>query len=137
MSYCLMPNHVHLLIHQKDEKAMQEYLKSLMTSYSMYFNKRYKRVGPIFQSRYKASLIDKDSYMEHISRYIHLNPAKWQTYPFSSLSFYIGNKSAEWINTKEVLEKFSGSDDYLKFLEDYEDQKAMLDELKWEIANDI
>ncbi|QQS17911.1 transposase [Candidatus Saccharibacteria bacterium] len=77
LAYCLMPNHFHFFIYQYDEKAMYEFFKRITVSYSMYFNERYKRVGPVFQQRYRASLIYSDEYFLHISRYIHLNPREW------------------------------------------------------------
>ena len=69
-----MPNHIHLLVYQHQPQAMAQFMRSVLTSYSRYFNKRYKRSGSLFESRYKASLISDDAYLEHISRYIHLNP---------------------------------------------------------------
>lgn len=134
--YCLMPNHVHLLVYQHDEKAMAEFLHSLMTSYSMYYNQKYKHFGPVFQSRYLASLIDQDSYLEHITRYIHLNSKDWRTYPYSSIGYYTGNKHSSWLKPDKVLQKFSSTNDYLTFVRDYEDHKQMLDELKLELAHD-
>ena len=136
LSYCLMSNHVHILLFQKDETAMTEFMRALMTSYGMYFNRRHKRVGPVFQSRYKASRITADPYLQHISRYIHLNPHDWRNYPYSSLPYYLGDQSADWIKPGLILNIFSNSrSDYLAFVEDYEEQKEILDELKWELAD--
>ena len=137
VSYCLMPNHTHLLIFQHDERAIMELMRSLMTSYSMYFNLRYRRVGPVFQSRYRASIIDHQNYLEHISRYIHLNPDNWQTYEYSSLLYYSGHKTAEWLKPKTILDLFDDSfKSYKLFLSDYQSHKKMLEEMKWELAND-
>lgn len=135
VAYCLMPNHIHLLIHQRDKDSIARFMQSVMTSYSMYFNKRHDRVGPVFQSRYLASLVDQDGYLHHISRYIHLNPKDWQKYEYSSLPYYLGDRSAQWINPQPILELFdSNPQKYLSFVQDYEDQKNVLDELKWELA---
>jgi len=136
ISFCLMPTHIHLLIYQKDRDTITKFMRSLMTSYSMYINKKYKRSGPLFQSNYKASLIDQESYLHHISRYIHLNPQKWRNYPYSSLAYVMKEKQADWIDTQPILDLFDNKIyKYLRFVEDYEDQKTMLDELKWELAN--
>jgi hypothetical protein len=125
-----------MLVYQTDEYAITDLMRSVMTSYSMYFNKRYKRVGPVFQSRYKAVRIDQQNYLEHISRYIHLNPRAWQTYKFSSLDYYKKTKSAEWIKPSRILEIFDNdSEEYMQFLKDYEESKAMLDEIKWDLAD--
>lgn len=135
LAYALMPNHIHLFIYQKDECAIKDFMRSLLTSYSMYFNKVNKRVGPVFQSRYRASLISDDSYLQHISRYIHLNPLDWSKSNKSSLDFYTNKRQADWIKPAKILQLFDNSNDYIRFLEDYEGHKQMLDELKWELAN--
>ena len=135
LAYCLMSNHIHLLLYQKDETAMVEFMRSLMTSYSMYFNKKYRRVGPVFQSRYRASLISQDNYLEHITRYVHLNPKDWESYPFSSINYYKGLATAEWISPEKILELFPNKDQYIEFVRDYEGYKAMLDEIHWELAD--
>lgn len=135
IAFCLMSNHIHLFVYQQDSRAVPEFMKSILTSYSMYFNKKYKRVGPVFQSRFLASHVFTDTYFEHITRYIHLNPRNWAKYEYSSLSYYMGKKRAEWVKPDRVISIFNNKDEYLKFLEDYEDYKDKLDELKWELAH--
>lgn len=134
VAFCLMPNHVHLLIYQRQQHAMTEFMRSLLTSYSMYFNKKYKRSGPLFESRYKASIIADESYLEHITRYIHLNPRQWRDYAYSSLPYYLHQVTDEWVAPKRILDMFSSPADYLRFVEDYEQNKEMLDILKHELA---
>lgn len=137
IAFCLMPNHIHLLVHQKNKDSISRFMQSVMTSYSMYFNKRHKRVGPVFQSRYLARRIDSEGYLHHISRYIHLNPKFWDTYEYSSLPYYKGKKSAEWLHPESVIELFDGSSEkYLTFLNDYRDQKRILEAVKWEMAHE-
>jgi putative transposase len=134
-AFCLMPNHFHLLIYQRQQGVMTQFMRSLLTSYSMYFNKKYKRSGPLFESRYKASLISDDAYLEHISRYIHLNPRLWQQYEYSSLPYYLQRISDDWIHTKRITERFSTPDEYLQFVQDYVQNKEMIDILKHELAD--
>src|SRR5438105_2134757 len=68
LCYCLMGNHYHLLFYLNDDlTAITELMKSIGTAYTMYFNLKYKRVGPLFQGRFKATLIDNDAYLVHIS----------------------------------------------------------------------
>jgi len=134
-AFCLMPNHIHLLIYQDDASAMPEFMRSLMTSYSMYFNRKYKRVGPVFQSRYRASRISTDGYLEHISRYIHLNPSNYESYKYSSLKYYLGSDRAEWLNPEKILSLFPSVLQYEEFVRDYEGHKAMLEEISWELAD--
>ena len=137
LAFCLMPNHFHFLIHQdKDAQALSRFMKSVCTAYTMYFNRKYQRVGPLFQGRFKASRVSRDEYLQHISRYIHLNPKDYRQYEWSSLPYYLDGRRAEWLIPKRVLDLFEGTD-YLKFLEDYKEHKAMLDELQYELADTI
>jgi putative transposase len=75
-AYCLMPNHVHLLVHEKDENGISRFMQKLMTGYTMYFNKRHERSGALFQGRFKATHVDEDRYLKYLISYIHLNPMK-------------------------------------------------------------
>jgi putative transposase len=137
ISYCLMPNHFHLLLYQHQPAAMSALMRSLLTSYSRYFNKKYHRSGSLFETRYKASLISDDAYLQHITRYIHLNPRQWRSYEYSSLLYFLQQSTETWIRPKRVLSMFNSSDEYFRFVEDYTDHKQMLDILKHELANDI
>ena len=135
LAYCLMGNHFHLLIWQEDKTAMPNFMRSVMTSYSRYFNLKYKRSGALFESRYKASLIDQGNYLEHISRYIHLNPRYWRRYRYSSLPYYFMERP-EWLMPNKIESIFETRAEYLQFLKDYTEQKAMLDEIKYCLADD-
>ena len=135
LAYCLMPNHIHLLLYQRDADGMALLMKSVMTSYGMYFNRKYDRVGPVFQGRYRASRISQDNYLYHISRYIHLNPRDWETYPYSSLKYYMSEASADWVKPDRVLELFPNTKKYLEFIRDYEGYKSSLAEISWDLAD--
>ena len=76
LAYCLMPNHVHFLLRQNSPEPVSTFVQKLHTAYSMYFNKKYEQVGHLFADRFKAKIVTKDEYLTHLSRYIHLNPAK-------------------------------------------------------------
>lgn len=76
----------------------------------MYFNLKYDRVGPLFQSRYKASIINNDPYLIHISRYIHLNPSDYENYKYSSYQSYLGENTYPWLKISKILDLFKNSD---------------------------
>lgn len=136
LSYCLMPNHFHLLIHNKESHGIELLMRSVATAYVSYFNRKYKRVGPLFQGRYKASMIDSDTYLQHISRYIHLNPREYEKYKYSSYKAIVENWNVGWLATEELMNTFEGTrKDYAEFVADYEDHKAMLDEIKHDLAD--
>ena len=134
LSYCLMSNHFHLLVYQINEGAMPRLMRGIMTSYSRYFNKKYRRSGSLFESRYKASRISNDTYLTHITRYIHLNPKQWRDYPYSSLKYYAHSHTVDWINEKRILDLFSSRSEYLSFVSDYEAIKESLSLIRHELA---
>lgn len=135
LSYCLMRNHFHMLIFQRDVREMSVFMKCVMSSYCRYFNLKYRRSGSIYESRFKASMITSDSYLLHISRYIHMNPRYWLRYEHSSLQLYLHRKNCEWISRDKVIELFENESDYLEFIRDYESHKQMIDEIKHELAD--
>lgn len=134
LAYCLMTNHFHLFIYQTKGDSITKFMRSLTTAYSMYFNKKYKRIGPVFQQRYRAVRITKDSQLLHISRYIHLNPADYKNYKWSSYDCYVNNvyPEGEWLRPLKITSLF---DDYKKFVDDYKDYHDELEQLKSELAD--
>lgn len=92
--YCLMPNHVHLLVRTKDAAAFSLFMKKLNLSYFQYFRRRYGWVGHFWQDRFKSQPVGKDSYFVLCGKYIELNPVraglaqKAEDYPFSSYGYY-------------------------------------------------
>ncbi|MEI6228408.1 MAG: transposase [Candidatus Saccharibacteria bacterium] len=137
LCYCLMPNHFHLLLYQVEKGAMSQLMRGLMTSYSVYFNKKYEMSGPVFESRYKASIIATDAYLMHISRYIHLNPDDWRAYPYSSIHAYFGIGQPEWLQQDKIIDLFGTTPIYADFLDDYADYKKSLEEIEHSLANKI
>lgn len=110
LAYCLMPNHYHLLIKQNGPLSLSKFMRTICTSYSMYFNKKYDRVGSLFQGIFKAIDIDDGNYFLWISRYIHRNPDNFRSYLYSSYDDYLGKRQTTWLDTKTVLDMFSSSE---------------------------
>ena len=134
LAYCLMNNHFHFFIYQDSATTIADFMKSLTVAYSMYFNKRYKRIGAVFQQRYRAVRIDNDGQLLHISRYIHMNPRNYESYEWSSLPHYLNQKTSSWLKPNKVLELFDGKD-YLSFLKEYDDHRQELESFKEFLAN--
>ncbi len=129
--YCLMSNHFHLLIYQTDVPYLEKFMRSLMTNYSRYYNLKYKRSGSVFESRYKAVRIDEEAYLQHITRYIHLNPKLWERYKYSSLRHYKDGDEPYWLNTTKILDMFTSRGKYIEFVADYENEHAILSIIKY------
>lgn len=134
LAYCQMPNHFHLLLYQVDEGVICTLMRGIMTSYSRYFNQKYDRSGPLFETRYKSSRVSSDTYLMHISRYIHLNPVKWRSWKWSSFSAYTGGQQPEWLQIGRIKELFSSTEKYIEFVTDYEDKQRMRERIKHELA---
>jgi putative transposase len=75
-AYCLMPNHFHILLREKEDGGVSAFMQKLSTAYTMYFNKRNNRTGALFQGTFKAEHVDNDRYMQYLIAYIHLNPVR-------------------------------------------------------------
>ncbi len=134
-SFCLMPNHFHLLIKQSSVDGITKLIRAVCTRYVMYFNKKYDRVGTLFQGKYKAILVDSDNYLLHLSRYIHLNPrSDPKQYEYSSYAHYLKENRSNWLNTSEILNYFNSSRNtnlknylsYESFIDDYKLETELL-----------
>lgn len=113
LSFALMPNHFHLLLKQTEMYSIATFMKRFFTSYVKYFNKKYKRIGPLFQDTYKAVLIEDDNYLLHLTRYIHLNsskliPREINFSEFCSFPYYQGEKEGMWVHPEFILDFFKG-----------------------------
>ena len=135
LTYCLMPNHFHLLLYQHDDiKAMETLMRSVLTTYTLYFNRKHNRVGHLFQGVYKASSVLSEPYLLHISRYIHMNPDDYKNWPYSSWPYYVKGWQADWIKHDKIFELFEG-DNYEQYVDDYKSTKEEHEDLKKELAD--
>lgn len=110
-AFCLMGNHVHLVL-QAGETPLSPGMQNLSFRYTRWINSREKRSGHLFQGRYKAILVDSDSYLLELIRYIHLNPVRSglvkdpEDYPWSGHRAYLGMETLPWLTTDWVLGQF-------------------------------
>ena len=136
LAYCLMTNHFHLLVKQKSAQSIDIFMNSLGTRYTMYFNRKYKRVGSLWQAVYKAVLVNNEQQLLHLVRYIHkqaLNSQEEETQP-SSHSEYLKKRKTEWVHPEEILSYFSKNNpnlSYEPFVIQTEDPK-IIDNIKIE-----
>ena len=140
LAYCLMPNHFHLFIKQKSPTSIDKFMQSLSTRYTMYFNKKHKRVGSLFQAVYKAILVTHEAQFLYLTKYIHKQAlrSKGETLESiqpSSYENYTGKKESPWVKPDEVLSYFSKTNprlSYKTFVEENDDfeiiTKLIIDE---------
>ncbi|MBU0673440.1 MAG: transposase, partial [Proteobacteria bacterium] len=111
-AYCLMSNHVHLII-EVGTIPLSRIIQNLSFRYTRYINTKKKRIGHLFQGRYKSLLIDGDSYLLELVRYIHCNPVRAglvknpDVYRWSSHQAYLGKNTIPWLMTQFVLSQFA------------------------------
>jgi len=127
-AYVLMSNHIHLLL-ETGRVPLSRIMQGLQLRYTGYFNRKYKKVGHLFQGRYKAILCDRNAYLLELVRYLHLNPERMRspmqaaTYRWSSHGAYLGKESLVKVETAPVLGEFAKTVGkarlvYLKFIAD-------------------
>jgi len=113
-AWVLMPNHIHMLL-RSGPSGISTLMRRLLTGYAVYFNRRYKRHGQLFQNRYKSIICQEDAYLQELVRYIHLNPLRAKIvkdlnaldkYPYCGHSALMGEIKREWQDIEYVLGYF-------------------------------
>ena len=125
LAWALLSNHFHLLL-RRHTTPLPTFMMRLLTSYAVYFNLKYGRVGHLFQNRYKSLVCDEDAYLLELVRYIHLNPLRagivstleeLENYQWCGHGVLLGTRPLQGQNTNAILSMFSMSRD--KALESY------------------
>lgn len=112
-AWCLMPNHVHLAL-QTGPTPVSRVVHDVHSRYAQYFNRRYDRSGHLFQGRFRGIVVDRESHLLEVVRYIHRNPVKArlaarpEEYPWSSHGAYLSG-GPEWLAAPELLDLLAGS----------------------------
>lgn len=129
VAFCLMPNHYHMMVYLKETNGLEKLMRSVMTAYSMYFNKKYKRTGGVFEGRFLAAQLNSDQYYWQVSRYIHLNPLDikqdYMAYPYSSLPYFRGDWHAPWVHVEHLV---NSPEEKRAYVEDLAAQKDLHEE---------
>lgn len=123
LAHCLMPNHFHFLVKQKSALSIDVFMNSLCTRYTMYFNRKYRRVGALYQDVYKAVTVNTDEQLLHLSRYIHKQALgtqgdalqSWEAAQPCSYPEYLGKRSTKWVKPEEILTFFSKTNPKLSY----------------------
>lgn len=140
LAFCLMPNHFHLLLRQREEGGLTKFMRKIGVGYANYFNQKYQRSGALFQGRFKLILVKEETHFIHLPYYIHFNPLDlkmpdWRkgeienyqkaikflaSYRWSSHLDYIGKKNFPSVTQREFLLRiFGGFENYRKGIENW------------------
>lgn len=153
-AYCLMPNHIHILIREIIDGGISRFMHKVGTGYTMYFNIAHQRVGNLFVKPFRSKHVDSDVYLQHVGNYIHLNPAElseagWKTgvvknmralevamreYPYSGFADYNGAIRPQSAILHRELVGLDQSEDIITILrnaqEYYAETADMIEKLK-------
>lgn len=136
-AFCLMGNHFHLVLKQLVDGGISHYLALIQNSYTRYFNLKHKRTGVLFNTQFKAVLIENDNDLLNVSRYIHLNPltakvvadeSRLGSYAWSSLAYYLEKESdiKQFVSKDDVMSRFQSPEEYWNFLMDRASYQQLL-----------
>jgi len=133
---CLMPNHFHFLLKQNENGSISQLMQAVFNSYTKAFNKAYQRSGTLFEGRFKAIHIQRDSYLLHLCRYIHRNPmeaglaahpAQW---PYSNYLEWMGKRDGTLVDLEFSRGFFPNPGDYEEFTLSYIPPEKVPEELR-------
>jgi putative transposase len=138
LAYCLMPNHFHLILRQKQDNGISNFVANFSNSYTKYFNIKHKRPGSLFQGPFKAVHVETDEQLLHLSHYIHINPVssgvikpeKLEEYFWSSFPEYLGKSQLAICDTNWLSGFFSTKKKYKQFVFDQIGYAQKLESIK-------
>ena len=126
IAYCLMPNHFHLLLRVDGERDLSKFVSTVLNTYVQALNKRFHRSGSLFAERFKSVYVDKDNYLIHLCRYLHLNPVKAELvenpkdWAFSNYLEFVGMRKGTLFERTFFEAYFASPEEYREFVMDYQ-----------------
>lgn len=145
LAFCLMPNHIHILLRQKRENGISTLMRKFGTGYAGYFNRKYKRSGYLFQGRFRAVHIKTDNQLRSVFVYIHTNPAvlidpDWknggiknpkeiikfiENYRWSSYQNYLGKENFPLFIQCNLFNQMMTKEEWQRFVNDWVEEKSL------------
>ena len=134
IAYCIMPTHIHLVLKQSIDNGIILFIRKLLDSYTRYYNIKNRRMGPLWQGKFKSVLVDSSEQLLHLTRYVHLNPTTAglvnnpEDWPYSSYLEYLNKSYDKMCNYVEYLD--IDMKDYQEFVDDRKSYQRELGLLK-------
>jgi len=128
IAYCLMPNHYHFLLRQETDVPISKFINVLFNAYVQAVNRQQNRSGTLFQGRFRHVCINREEYLVHLCRYIHLNPVKAglvespEDWPYSNYLEWIGQRSGTLKDEDFIEGRFPTPESYQRFVADHDDE---------------
>ncbi|HCM82613.1 MAG: hypothetical protein UW37_C0014G0005 [Candidatus Gottesmanbacteria bacterium GW2011_GWA2_44_17] len=135
LTFCIMPNHFHMLLRQKQDDGIRRFATIIQNAYAKYFNTKTNRSGAVFQAMFKSVRIETDDQLLHVARYIHLNPysakivtslSDLENYPWSSFVIYMGHLKGDWMEQNTLLSYGKTIEALKKYTFDQADYQRLL-----------
>lgn len=136
IAYCLMPNHYHFLLRQETDQPISKFINVPFNAYTQAVNRHHYRTGTLFEGRFRHVLVDREEYLVHLCRYIHLNPvkAKLVTQPedwsYSNYLEWVGRRAGTLKDELFVRDRFSNLEEYQRFVADWQDEARCRERIK-------
>ena len=136
IAYCLMPNHYHFLLRQESDEPLSKFIGVLFNAYVQAVNRQQGRKGTLFEGRFRHAWVDREEYLIHLCRYIHLNPvhAKLVTrpehWPYSNYPEYIGQRAGILTDEAFIRDRFPTPGSYGSFAADYEHEERVRNQIE-------
>lgn len=129
LTFCLMDNHVHLLLRDDNDK-ISLFMQKLEISYAYYFNIKYRRIGPLFNGRFQSEVVENDQYLITVVKYILKNPEKaglgnYSDYKWSSYKIFISISKSDLIDKDELMKYFENQEDITEFLDKQDNEECL------------
>ncbi len=136
IAYCLMPNHYHFLLRQETDAPLSKFINVLFNAYVQAVNQQQDRKGTLFEGRFRHVWVDREEYLVHLCRYIHLNPLKarlvtrLEDWPYSNYLEWIGQRSGILKDEDFIYGRFPTAEAYQQFVADYQDETRVQEQIK-------
>lgn len=136
LAYCLMPNHYHFLLRQDEDVPLPRFVNVLFNAYVQAVNRQQGRTGTLFEGRFRHVWVDREDYLIHLCRYIHLNPvraglvARPEDWPYSNYLEWLGWREGTLKDEAFIQAHFPTPDVYREFVEDYTEEERMREQIK-------